>query len=168
MYQRIALLILLIIFAQGCVTQKRCLKRFPPATDTTTTIVIRDSVVYRDTIIYVAIPGRVIVDSVIIPCPPPLPTYIPDTAKVETDYATAKAWWSYPVIKVELNQKPLNLSFKLDSALRDAYHWKSEYERVTQVIKEKYVPKWITFFAITGGVLIALIIGITLVKFKLI
>lgn len=161
-------LILLIILSQGCVTQKRCAKRFPPVADTIQYVTVKDSIVYRDTVIYVSVPGRVIIDSIIIPCPPPPPEYIPDTARAETEFATAKAWWSYPVIQLELNQKPLNLSFKLDSVIKDAYHWKSEYERVTKVIKEKYVPKWITFFAITGGVLIALIIGITLVKFKLI
>ena len=39
------LIIILPLILNGCITEKACLRRFPPPTATTTTIVIRDTIV---------------------------------------------------------------------------------------------------------------------------
>ena len=108
--------------------------------DTITKVVTRDSLIYRDTTIYYHLPGDTVTNEVVIPCPPPPEQYIPDTAKVETDFAIAKAWWSYPKIKLYLEQKDKYLRLELDSALRESWHWRYEYMQIKQVLKEKYVP----------------------------
>ena len=108
--------------------------------DTITKVVTRDSLIYRDTTIYYHLPGDTVTNEVVIPCPPPPVEYIPDTAMVETEFALAKAWWSYPKIKLYLEQKDKYLRLELDSALRESWHWRYEYLQVKQVLKEKYVP----------------------------
>jgi len=133
--------ILSVFLALSCTTQRKCYQKWEMRPDTIKITFVRDSLVYRDTIVYVPIQGKTVIDSVVIPCPPPPPAFIPDTARAETELAVAKAWWSYPVIKLDLYQKENLLEVKLDSAIMEAYHWKTEYEKITQVIKEKYVPK---------------------------
>ena len=137
----ITAVILSLFLGLSCATQRKCFEKWEMRPDTVRTSTVRDSLVYRDTIVYIPISGKTVIDSVIIPCPSPPPSFVPDTARAETELAIAKAWWSYPVIKLDLYQKENLLEVKLDSAIMEAYHWKNEYERITQVIKERYVPK---------------------------
>ena len=137
---RLAVIVLTTLALSGCATQKRCYEKWSMKPDTITKVVSRDSLIYRDTTIIYHLPGDTVVSEVLIPCPPPPPDFIPDTAKVETDFALAKAWWSYPKIKLYLEQKDKYLRLELDSALRESWHWRYEYLQVKQVLKEKYVP----------------------------
>jgi len=125
----------------GCATERRCNIKFPPQRDTIKIITIRDSIIYKDTTIFIKLPGEVRIDSVFIPCPPPPPQYIPDTARAETSLSLAKAWWSYPVIKLKLTQKDTTIMWKLDNAIKEAYHWRMEYQKIKEVKEIKYVPK---------------------------
>jgi hypothetical protein len=132
--------IVILVFLSSCVTQRKCLEKFPPTRDTIRIVQVHDSIVYRDTTIVLTIPGETRVDSVPIPCPPPQASFIPDTAKAETPLANAKAWWNYPNIQLKLEQKDTTVLLK--AALKEAYHWKSEYEKVTTVPEPvKYIPK---------------------------
>jgi hypothetical protein len=83
-------------------------------------------------------------------------TYIPDTAKAETEYAKAKAWWDYPVIALKLEQKDQVITFKLDSALMEAYYWRNEVTRITKEYAERYTPKWVMYLAVIGGIVLTL------------
>ena len=161
---KIVLCVFLGVFlASSCVTRSRCLKRFPPATDSIYTV--KDSIVtiYRDTIIYIHLPGEIQTDSVIIPCPPPKADFIPDTAYAKTSLAEAWAWWKYPSIKLRLVQRDSIINAELKDALMQKYYWHNEYNKVTKVIKEKYVPgfyKTCTFLFL--GICLALIGAIAL------
>ena len=137
---RLAVIVLTILALSGCATQKRCYEKWSMKPDTITKVVTRDSLIYRDTTIYYHLPGDTVTNEVVIPCPPPSEQYIPDTAKVETDFAIAKAWWGYPKIRLYLEQKDKYLRLELDSALRESWHWRYEYMQIKQVLKEKYVP----------------------------
>ena len=137
---RLAVIVLTILALSGCATQKRCYEKWSMKPDTITKVVTRDSLIYRDTTIYYHLPGDTVTNEVVIPCPPPPVEYIPDTAMVETEFALAKAWWSYPKIKLYLEQKDKYLRLELDSALRESWHWRYEYMQIKQVLKEKYVP----------------------------
>ena len=124
-------LALFVTFAgTSCVTQRKCLSKFPPSRDTIIITNVRDSIVLRDTVIFVTIPGETVYDSVMIPCPE-VPGYIPRKVYAETSLAKASAWWSYPVIKLELIQKDTTIERRLNNAIREAYHWKTEYEKIT-------------------------------------
>lgn len=144
---------LILLLATGCATQKRCFERFP--VDTVTTVIVRDSLVIRDTTLYIHIPGDTVrvQDTIKIPCPPPPPSYIPDTVIAETKYARALAWLDFPRISLTLIQKPINLEWRLDSVIRKEYYWREMYELA---VKEKKVipPLYrVSFWLLTGIIL---------------
>lgn len=141
--KRILSIWIILLAMIGCATERKCRSRFPCVAET----IIRDSVIteikYRDTIIYIHIPGQTVKDTVSIPCPEPPKPYIPDTAKAETPLARAKAWWSYPSVKLELVQKDTTIEQRLKDAimLKNMYRMLYEKERQAQkVVKE--TPKW--------------------------
>lgn len=152
------LVLLIVIAASACVTQRKCNSKFPPTTNTITKETVRDSIVYRDTVIYIDIPGELRTDSIPIPCPD-VPGYIPKRVYAETALAKASAWWSFPNIKLELIQKDTTIERRLDNALKDAYHWQSEYEKITVTPQAvKYIPGvykvafWLWIGVIIAGV----------------
>ena len=113
--------------------------KYPPIADTVVTVITRDSIVFKDTTVYITLPGETVIDSIVIPCPP-MADYIPDTARAETDYALAEAWYDPPKLMLRLDQKTSILDIRLDSALREAYYWKEEYEKIRIVEPVKYIP----------------------------
>ena len=147
--------LILIVFSSGCITQKKCLKKFPASVDTVKIVITKDSIIYRDTTILIHLPGATVTDTVIIPCPPPPPAYVPDTARAETSLAVAKAWWKHPNIVLQLIQKDTTIERRLDSAIMEAYHWRSEYEKVTVTQPVKYIPK---FYLITTYIFIGFLV----------
>ena len=160
----VLVIIIVSLTVSSCVTQKKCNKKFPSKSDTIRIETVRDSLVYKDKIVEVKIPGETIIDSVIIPCPPPPPTYIADTAKAETEYARAFVWFSYPRIKLKLEQKASILEFKLDSAIKEAYQWRTKFEQITVIPQPvKYVPTFYKYcLGFSIGIIIALILSIVL------
>ena len=133
--------LLIAIAFSSCVTQKKCNEKFPPSKDTIHIVTVRDSIVFKDTTIYVEIPGETDIDTITIPCPPPPPSYIPKKAHAETSLAYADAWWEYPRIRLELVQKDTTIERRLENAQKEAYHWKSEYEKITVTPQPvKYIP----------------------------
>jgi hypothetical protein len=132
--------ILFGFIAISCVTQRKCNSKFPPSRDTIRLEHTRDSIIIKDSLIPVFIPGEIVYDSVPVPCPPPPPAYVPDTAYTETTFATAKAWFDYPNIIIKLEQKDTTVLLK--AALKEAYHWRSEFQKITTVPEPvKYIPK---------------------------
>ena len=91
----------------------------------------KDSIVIKDTTIYIHLPGEVVHDSIQIPCPDPGSAYIPKKVFAETSLARAEAWWQYPNIKLLLIQKDSTIEARLAGALKEAYYWKSEYNKIT-------------------------------------
>ena len=130
---------------------------------------VRDSVVVKDTTIFVSIPGETILDSI------PFPIYVDrdikiDTARAETGYARAKSYYSNGMIILELEQLETNLEIRLDSALRESYQWEEKYIEILnkEVVREKYIPiiykvaLWIVI-----GQIILIILFILLRRLKL-
>lgn len=131
----------LFLTLSSCVTYKRCQNKFPSVNDTIRIETVKDSIVIRDTTVYVSIPGETVIDSVVIPCPE-VPGYVPKKVYAETSLAKASAWWSYPVIKLELIQKDTTIEKRLARALKESYYWKTLYEKVhITPAPVKYIPK---------------------------
>jgi len=148
--------LLLILLLSSCATQRRCELKFPHYLDTLKTVEVKDTTIYRDTTIFIPVQGKTVIDSVLLPCPP-VPNYIPDTVKVETDFAKAFAWWHYPHIRLMLIQKDTTIKTELRNALKDVKHWRSEFERVTNTVVQKAdIPK---IYKISLWVLIGLIVA---------
>jgi len=133
-----------VLFAgSSCATQKKCFEKWAMAPDTIRTVSVRDSIVYNDTTIYYTIPGEIVRDSILITkiLPGKLKPLVIDTVYAKTTFANAKAWVSNSRINIKLIQDASVLRIQLDSALVDSYHWRMEYINITQVLREKYVPK---------------------------
>jgi hypothetical protein len=159
-------LIILGILSVSCVTQKRCFNKFPPGNDSIVYVTEVDSIVIRDTLVLVDIWTETVYDTVEIPCPPPPPFYKPKPAYAETSLAKASAWWDYPYIRLELIQKDTTIEIRLESAIREAYFWKTEYIKIKETIKVKYIPNiYKIAFWLWIGVFIA-IIGYIILKIK--
>jgi len=149
----------------GC-SRKWCNTRYPPSVDSIRLETIRDSIVVKDTTIYINLPGETVVDSVLIPCPDPGPVYIPKRVYAETSLARASAWWQYPVIKLELIQKDTTIIQRLDNAIKEKYYWKTLYEKLTiRPEPVKFIPGFYKFctFAFLG----IMIAGLGFAGFKL-
>lgn len=142
--QRIKLLLYLAVLSllMSCVTQRRCNTKFPPSVDSVYKYVVRDSIIIKDTTIYIHLPGEVVHDSIQIPCPDPGTTYIIKKVFAETSLARAEAWFQFPNIKLILVQKDTTIIKRLDNAIKEAYYWKTEYEKITVKPEPvKYIPK---------------------------
>jgi len=162
----IVILAILSLFATSC-SKRWCNTHHPISVDTVRIETIRDSIIFRDTVIYKTIPGETVIDSVIIPCPEVL-GYQVKKVYAETSLAKASAWWDFPNIKLELIQKDTTIELRLDRALKESYHWKTLYEKLhIKPEPEKYIPgfyKFSTFAFI--GIIIALIGYVLLKIFK--
>jgi hypothetical protein len=156
-----------LLLASSCITQKRCLDRFPNTVDTIRVVEVKDTIIYRDTIVTVYLPGDIRIDSVEIPCPEPIKNYIPDTARVKTDFAVALAWFKFPRIYIKLTQPDTTLTWRLENAIKEANHWRSEYEKVTVTPQPiKYIPK---IYLISFWLLIGMIVAVAgYIGFKII
>ena len=160
---RFIILLLISVSLSGCfTTKKRCLRLYPPeqSSDTVVISTVRDSVVVKDTTIFVDIPGETIFDSV------PFPVYVDrdiklDTARAETEFAIAKAYYSNKAIHIYLQQKETTLSIKLDSALRESYQWEVKYTEILnkEIVKEKYIPTIykVSFWIVIGQLIIIIL-----------
>ena len=149
----IFVLSLFIAVLAGCATQKRCNTKFPPSVDSIYKYVVKDSIVVKDTTIYIYLPGAVVHDSIEIPCPDPGPAYIPKKVYAETSLAKASAWFQWPNIKLELIQKDTTIEARLENAIKEMYHYKNLYTNVTNTLQPvKYVPGFYKFctFAFIG------------------
>ena len=162
---KVFILILFGVFGVSCVTQKRCLEKFPPNNDSIVYVNKVDSIVIKDTVVLVDIWTEIVVDTVEIPCPPPLPTYKPKPAYAETSLAKASAWWDYPYIRLELTQKDTTIEVRLENAIKEAYHWRTEYTKIKETKEVKYIPK-IYKIAFWGWVVV-IVIGVIFIVIKL-
>ena len=139
--RKILYLSLFLAVLSGCASQRRCNIKYPGKNDTIRIETVRDSIVIKDTTIYVKIPGETITNTVEIPCPQ-VPGYVPKKVFAETSLAKAFAWWEYPVIKLVLIQKDTLIEKRLKGAIKEAYYYKSLYERL-RITPEpvKFIPK---------------------------
>lgn len=155
---------LIIVFSASC-SKRWCMSHYRPSVDSVYKEVVRDSIVIRDTTIYIRLPGEMVIDSIPIPCPPPPENYIPKKVTAETELAHAEAWWSYPVIKLVLIQKDTTIVKRLNQAIKEKYYWQTLYEKLTiRPEPVKYVPKFVKFLAWAGGISILLVAGFILYK----
>ena len=144
-------LIVILLTTFGCATQKRCLQKWPPEIipiDTVVQVQVKDTTIYRDTIVPIYLQGETDTSFVEIPCDFSENSKLEyDTAKVETTMAIAKAWiepgptGSHARLQIELQQKDTTIMTRLDSAIMEAEHWKQETIRIKQTyIKPVFKP----------------------------
>ena len=148
--RNLSILIILILFS-SCATKHRCASKFPPEAILARydSIIVKDTVIYKDRIITHVIKADTVYKDVIIEGSIDVPVMM-----LENDYAKAKGWISNSRLRLQLEQKYQVLNFKLDSADKEVRHWKERYinEKQTIIVKEKYTPKVVKTLAIVGGI----------------
>jgi hypothetical protein len=121
-------------------------------------LVVRDSIVYKDRLVPFYIPGETVRKDSLIPGIPEKINTRPMT--LENKYAIAKAWIENSILKMQLDQKDQVIKFKLDSADKVAKHWEYKYTNEKQTITlppVKYIPGvysiafWLWVFIIITG-----------------
>jgi len=155
-------ILFIAILMTGCVTQQRCLVKFPP--DTITQIETVHHTEYKDTIVYKYLPGdTVYAEKEIILTKDSIIYVTVDPVRVETELATAKAWIVNRKLKLLLQQKDSVLQFKLDSAIRlhtDTIVYTNQV--VHKVPVKKPVTSYFFFWVMVG--LFALTLIVVLIK----
>jgi len=167
--------IILIVLLTGCVTQKRCLSKFPP-TITHDTVYEVGTIFFGDKVVEVKIPGDTVYaesswndDFVWTTLPegttPPDVTVEHRVERIRADVplAYSEAWVENNTLKMMLVQKDSILEFKLDSVKQFSVDTISI--SVVEYIDRVVPPKMFTFFKSGFWVLLGLIIIIIILAF---
>jgi hypothetical protein len=112
---RSQLIIFLSLLAAGCATQRRCLERWPPQVG----VVIKDTTIYKDTILYVTLPTDTVLRSDTVYITAAGLPFTLDTLITETDFARALAWVTGARIFQKIYNKDTALELRYDSLLRE-------------------------------------------------
>lgn len=109
-------ILILIVLLSGCVTQNKCLFKFPPPPPDT---VHTHSVEWRDTTVFKYLPGEIVHDSVIVEKLVEKRIKVPYTSVyAETEFSEATASIENQKLKLELIQRDSLLAIYLDSTIK--------------------------------------------------
>lgn len=137
------------------------MEKFPPVMKYDTI----SEVIYRDTVIFVHLPGENRTDSVMIsfPCPEGR-AFHSDTVRAFTRFASSSAWISGKRLKIELIANDTLLSVVIDSAVTETL--KKITVQEGRIVHVKYIPPlyraslWINIF------LFVLLLGVLYVSLR--
>lgn len=121
---RPALIILSLLFA-GCITQERCLQRFPP-TETT-------HIVYKDSTIVFYLPGQTIIDTVFVQVTDTV-VYFESYLETEFCVSTIQMIEGKPVHR--LDQREIIKDVVIQEVIKETV------KEVTHTVREKYIGTW--------------------------
>lgn len=143
------LIILFVISLTACVTEKKCQKKYPPRVDST--IIYKDVIKWRDTVIYKELPPLVIERYI----------DVKDTLRLAGNYSKATSW----VVGDKLHgllkegETPVKIEYKIKEVEVIKTKVVREVERV------KFVPKFTQWFAWVGVIALILIVIKVLLRF---
>lgn len=143
------ILLLVTIIASSCITRKACERRFPTLIHDSTQIVTNTITVYRDTTLYIHIPGDTVFKSINID---------EGVSLIKTPYTTSYAWVTDGILKHKLEQKDTAVLQNIKGALRTTtkdQQYNKTIERVKYVNK---LTNWQIFQIYLGRLLTVLII----------
>jgi hypothetical protein len=158
------LALLSLLALTGCVTQKKCLQKFPPETVTVVRVVEKETVIYRDTTIYVELPEKVVEVEKYIEVPIDFKS---DTVFAYGEYSKAYAFVSMRKLRVRLHEGG-ELKVNLENALKEITRLRHEVKKevVTHVVTE-YRTRWYMKGLAIVGLASMIIIGVMLLfRFK--
>ncbi len=151
--KNILIILIGLITFTGCVTEKRCNSKFPPET----MIIRKDSIIreketiYRDTTIYIHIPGEVqnYNDTIYIKAGQ---IYF-KPSHLRTSFAESRAWVENGRFKHTLTQNDTTLSLRLKNAIRLTWERAEAYykEKEVKVVEKRFIPLVWKIFAIFGA-----------------
>lgn len=154
--KNLILFLLSVTLLSGCVTQDRCSRKFPPETITirTDSIIRTTETVYRDTTIYIHMPGEVqhSTDTVTI-----LNGIIQSGRNhLFTTFADSWAWVQNGRLYHELTQKDTLIGYEVQDAIRITWERAERYYKEQQqtVVTTNKVPLFYKILSIIAGLFI--------------
>lgn len=169
------LLFTLTIFMFACSPQKRISNIYykhpelKPVESVKTVIQEKEVIKYRDTTVYVDLPGIDRIDTVY----KTKKIYITkkgeitsDTVNVSSIFANSWAWVANKRLNIGIADKDTTLQIRLNNALMDVSKYKYQLELKTVVTVERYTPMFIKLMAWIGGILIIAIILYIIYRIK--
>ena len=133
----------LALLLTGCVTQDRCLRKFPPEIKEVTKIVTETVTITRDTTIYVRLPAEVVVqtDTVLVDTETGLITS--KLSRLETSLAWSTAQIRNSRLHHELQQVDTTIEHRLQDAIREVDRLEKELtEKVTTIEVPRRLNWW--------------------------
>ncbi len=94
--KRTLIYILILLLATSCAVCRNCRNSAPNSTHQKDSVIIKETIIYRDTLIPVIVKDTTVQDRT-------APT---DTARAETDLAKAKAWLESDSLRLTITNKP--------------------------------------------------------------
>ena len=94
--KRTLIYILILLLATSCSVCRNCRNAAPNSTHQKDSVIIKETIIYRDTLIPVIVKDTTVQDRT-------APT---DTARAETDLANAKAWLESDSLRLTITNKP--------------------------------------------------------------
>jgi len=149
---------LIALMLSGCISQKRCLQRFPPVTEETVKIVTETKIITRDTTILVRLPAEVLIqnDTVLIDNTTGL--IFSEPSFLETSLAWSKAQVLNSKLHHELHQKDTTIAFRLNNAIKEIERLETELrQKQTTVEVPRPLSKWQSFLQFLGYLSLAVI-----------
>lgn len=145
----------------SCVTQRKCLNKFPPVVEIKDSIVYKEKIIIRDTIVTIKLPADTIQTEVQIPV---IRVLAPVTVESKYAKATASIDFVKEKIRLVLIQKDTEIQIRIDSAIREAKYWRDRYVKDHQkvIVNVPYTPKimkWSAWFGWFCAVIILLYIA---------
>ena len=158
--KRVFIYIFIHLLVSSCATCRNCRNGVLNSVDCKDSVVIRETIVYRDTLIPVAVKDSTSKDRTV-------PT---DTARAETDLARAKAWLERDSLKLTISNKPSPIppvKAKLPEKAKTELHTKTITEIKT--VEVNRLKKWqktmislgYVFIGICAVIMIFLVVRLT-------
>jgi hypothetical protein len=156
--KNITILFFALLMLSGCITQQKCDRKFPCKGHDSLSVITNTKLVYRDTTIYVYLPGQTVRDTVKI--------YLDansimhsDVSKLYTSLAESWAWVENGKLMHRLTQNDTLLAQHIKNAIMQSFSTVTTSENKTIIKEVNRINGW-QWFQIWVGRLFALIIAV--------
>lgn len=161
-------LVFVALLMSGCVTQKRCEQKFPQQIITIDSVITKTETIYRDTTIFIELPGDTIRDTITVEVVNGIANSRPSIH--ETDLAWSKAQVVNGFLQHELIQKDSTLARVIEKAIRESATTTDKTKVVTKIVEKNYITGWQWFQIWLGRLLMALaamFVGYVIIRSRL-
>ena len=153
--KKVFICIFILIVATSCSVCRNCRNAVPNSTHQKDSVIIKESITYRDTLIPVIVMDTTVQDRAVLT----------DTARAETDLARAKAWLERDSLKLTISNKPSPIppvKAKLPEKAKTELHTKTITEIKT--VEVNRLTKWQKTMISLGYVFIGFILLVLIGK----
>lgn len=132
--------ILIFVLLSGCVSRRACDRKYPPIQKIDSIYVYKEKLVYRDTTIFIELPGDTILKTDTV--------YITkegvqsDTISSNLQYSYAAAWVLNSRLQLEHRQKDTIISRIIENAIKEKSTVETIIKTETKIEEVKFIPWW--------------------------